>query len=76
VIRPAGARELAAAAHDGELFFGFVLDGSMTLDRVGAHRLEACDAFVIPAGETWSLRDASADLALLEVVLPAGAATA
>ena len=45
----------------------------MTLEHGGAHPLTAADAFVIPAGEAWGLSDASADLQLLEVMLPAGA---
>ncbi|MFI4966890.1 MAG: hypothetical protein ACHP9T_16180 [Caulobacterales bacterium] len=76
VIRPAGARGFVAAPHTGELFFGFVLQGSVVLDHAGAHPLGATDAFVIPAGEAWGLSNASADLELLEVMLPAGVATA
>jgi mannose-6-phosphate isomerase-like protein (cupin superfamily) len=76
VIRPASAKGFAAAPHDGELLFGFVLRGSVVLDRAGSHALDACDAFVIPAGETWSLNRASDDLELLEVVLPASASRA
>jgi len=72
-IRPAGARGFSAQPHDGEFFFGFVLEGSATLDCQGAHALGPTDAFVIPAGETWGLSDASDDLQLLEVMLPAGA---
>jgi mannose-6-phosphate isomerase-like protein (cupin superfamily) len=76
VIRPAAARGFAAAPHVAEFFFGFVLEGSVTLDRAGAHRLTGADAFVIPAGEAWGLSDASEDLQLLEVMLPAGASAA
>ena len=72
VIRPAVANGFAAPPHDGEFFFGFVLEGSVTLEQGGAHPLTAADAFVIPAGEAWSLSEASEDLELLEVVLPAG----
>ena len=76
VLRPAGADRLAAPAHDGELLFGFLLEGTAVLERhTGAghedHALGACDAFVIPAGQSWALRDCAGDLALLEVVLPA-----
>ena len=71
VIRPAGASRLAAPAHQGELLFGFLLEGSAVLERQGDHALGACDAFVIPAGEAWGLHGCSDDLALLEVVLPA-----
>ena len=72
VIRPTTARAFEAAPpHDGELFFGFLLEGSATLNCRGAHPLGPADAFVIPAGEAWGLSDASADLELLEVILPA-----
>jgi quercetin dioxygenase-like cupin family protein len=76
VIRPAGARGFAAPPHDGEFFFGFVLQGSATLGCQGAHALSPTDAFVIPAGEAWGLSGASADFELLEVMLPAGASAA
>jgi hypothetical protein len=56
-----------AAAHDGELLFGFVLEGSVVLECRGSHALLACDAYTIPAGETWALTQASPDLLLLEV---------
>ncbi len=71
VLRPAGSDHLASAAHDGELLFGFLLEGSAALERQGRHALGEGDAFVIPAGETWGLRDASRDLMLLQVVVPA-----
>jgi quercetin dioxygenase-like cupin family protein len=76
VIRPATTRGLVAPPHGGELFFGFVLEGSVVLDHVGAHPLGPADAFVIPAGEAWGLSGASEDLALLEVILPAEASRA
>lgn len=71
VLRPAGATRLAVPAHDGELRFGFLLEGSAVLERHGDHHMDACDAFTIPAGEAWALRDCSEDLVLLEVILPA-----
>ncbi|WP_293905209.1 hypothetical protein [Phenylobacterium sp.] len=74
VLRPAKARALADRAPDGELTFGFLLEGSAVLEHAGDHALGACDAFVIPPGQAWGLRDASDDLALLEVILPADAA--
>jgi quercetin dioxygenase-like cupin family protein len=74
VIRPAGARAFTAPPHRGELFFGFVLEGSVTLEHAVAHPLGPADAFVIPAGEPWGLSGASDDLELLEVILPADAA--
>jgi hypothetical protein len=76
VIRPGAMRGFEAPPHDGEFFFGFVLEGSVTLEHGGAHPLTGADAFVIPAGEAWGLRDASDHLQLLEVLLPAGASAA
>jgi uncharacterized protein YjlB len=70
VLRPARSDMLAVPAHDGELSFGFVLDGTAVLERRGDHPLAACDAFVVPAGEAWALRESSEDLALLQVVVP------
>jgi quercetin dioxygenase-like cupin family protein len=70
VLRPAGSACLASAAHDGELLFGFVLEGSAVLERMGDHRLNGGDAFVIPAGEAWGLKGASKDFELLQVVAP------
>jgi mannose-6-phosphate isomerase-like protein (cupin superfamily) len=76
-IRPAASRGFEAAPHDGEFFFGFVLEGSATLEHDGArHPLGPTDAFVIPAGDAWGLSGASQDLQLLEVMLPAGASRA
>jgi len=71
VLRPAHETRLDVAAHDGDLLFGFVLEGAAILQRDGDHRLAATDAFVIPRGEDWSLRDCSADFSLLQVFLPA-----
>jgi mannose-6-phosphate isomerase-like protein (cupin superfamily) len=59
----------AALRHDAELWFHVVLRGELTLDN--EHRLGAADAFVIPAGRLFQWRDASPDLELLEVALPA-----
>jgi len=58
--------------HDGELLFGFVLAGVVTLEREGAapERLATHDAFVVPAGLSHALR-APDDLELLEVRVPA-----
>jgi quercetin dioxygenase-like cupin family protein len=68
VLRPSGADRLAVPPRDGELLFGFVLEGAATLGRLGdTHLLGRADAFVIPPGEAWSLEEASSDLALLRV---------
>jgi quercetin dioxygenase-like cupin family protein len=68
VLRPANGRGLTLPAHEGELLFGFVLDGAAVLRCAGAaDSLGRADAFVIPPGEAWSLEEASPDLALLMV---------
>jgi quercetin dioxygenase-like cupin family protein len=63
-IRPAGALEMSFAAHEGELVFGFVLEGQATLGR---HQLGPADAFVIPPEEPWRLTGMSDDFRLLHV---------
>jgi quercetin dioxygenase-like cupin family protein len=57
-----------AETHAGELLWGCVLRGAATLD--GAHRLEAADAFTVPAGRPFELADATADLEWLLVTVP------
>ncbi|HEY7005078.1 MAG TPA: hypothetical protein VH392_01205 [Sphingomicrobium sp.] len=54
-------------ARDGELIFGFVLDGSAALEFDGKHELRGADAFVIPPGQPWRVTGASPDLRLLHV---------
>jgi mannose-6-phosphate isomerase-like protein (cupin superfamily) len=69
VLREARA---SAAVHDGELFFGFVLDGAMTVRCEGrTEAVEAGDAFVLPPGRPYDLDGAAPDLAWLQVTLPA-----
>jgi quercetin dioxygenase-like cupin family protein len=63
-IRPAGAHKIEFGPHDGELVFGFVLDGTATL---GGNRVGAKDSFVVPPGEPWALREMSGDFLLLHV---------
>ena len=53
--------------HDGELVFGFVLEGQAELGFEGSHLLEPADAFVIPPGQPWQITAASPDLRLLHV---------
>ena len=72
IVRPGPAPVLAPPPHDGELVFGFVLDGSARLDCRGSHKLGPADAFVIPPGEGWRLTGMSADLRLLHVTTRAG----
>jgi quercetin dioxygenase-like cupin family protein len=66
-IRRGKAARIDFPAHEGELVFGFVLDGSGALDLGGKHAVAAADAFVIPPGEGWGLADLSPDLRLLHV---------
>jgi quercetin dioxygenase-like cupin family protein len=60
------------AQHAGELLFWFVLQGELTVEvePEGAQQLRAGDSRVIPARTSYSSQ-ASADLELLEVTLPA-----
>ena len=60
------------AAHDSDIHFTFVMEGSMTLEGAqrDPHRLEAGDAFVTPPSMLTRYSDASEDLELLEVSLP------
>jgi hypothetical protein len=67
VVRPGALPLIEVPAHEGELVFGFVLDGAATLEGQGTHLLGPTDAFVVPPGEGWCLRDVSADFRLLHV---------
>ena len=67
LVRPTNGHPIVFAPNDGELVFGFVLDGSAALGFQGRHDLVRSDAFVIPPDEPWGLSDASADLRLLHV---------
>ncbi|WP_299564589.1 cupin domain-containing protein [uncultured Sulfitobacter sp.] len=60
-----------AFTHDADIYFTFVMDGTMTLHADGQpdRDLQAGDAFVIPPGMVAQYRDASKDLELLEVAL-------
>jgi len=58
---------LAFGGHRGELVFGFVLDGSATLEYRGMHEVAPADAFVIPPGHAWKLRQPTPDFRLLHV---------
>ncbi|MGH1575604.1 cupin domain-containing protein [Planktotalea sp.] len=70
VKRSEGAPEWAA--HDSDIHFTFVMDGTMTLEGEGRdpQYLQAGDAFVIPPSMMTRYSDASEDLELLEVSLP------
>lgn len=66
-IRRGQAATIDFSSHEGELVFGFVLEGSATLDFRGRHPVDAADAFAIPPGDDWRLTDFSPDLRLLHV---------
>jgi mannose-6-phosphate isomerase-like protein (cupin superfamily) len=72
VLRLSGTASPDPLSHDGEFFFHFVLQGSVTLERSDSapHDLRAGDSYVMPAGETFELGRRSADLEILEVTLP------
>ncbi|MEO7410274.1 MAG: cupin domain-containing protein [Sphingomicrobium sp.] len=54
IVRNAGGA-LAVPASDGELVFGFLIDGEASLQFDQTHRLAAGDAFVIPPDAPWTL---------------------
>jgi quercetin dioxygenase-like cupin family protein len=65
-IRPSSG-EIEFAPLDGELVFGFVLDGEATLEYRDPAKIRSGDSFVIPPGERWHLTNPSADFRLLHV---------
>ena len=65
-IRP-GTGRVDFPPEDGELVFGFVLDGTATLEFRGEAELHSSDAFVIPPNEGWRISRASPDFRLLQV---------
>ena len=73
VARPVGSTLGQVTSHTSDILFSFLLSGSVTLrgEGQGAHALGEGDAYVIPPHVKTSLTDASADLQLLEVSLPA-----
>ena len=68
-----GAGTSGWTAHDADILFTFVMEGAMTLEGEGRdpHRLQAGDAFVIPPGMATRYGEATEDIQLLEVSLPA-----
>jgi quercetin dioxygenase-like cupin family protein len=66
-IRPRNGGPMAFGGHNGELVFGFVLDGTAMLDYRGVHELGPADAFAIPPGQPWQLAHPSDDFRLLHV---------
>lgn len=67
ILRPGAAPIIAIPPHDGELVFGFALEGTARLDHGEGRPLGPADAFVIPPGEAWDLTEVSADFRLLHV---------
>jgi len=63
-IRPGKSGEMAFEPHDGELVFGFALEGTARLD---GSLLGPADSFAIPPGKPWALADMSGDFRLLHV---------
>jgi quercetin dioxygenase-like cupin family protein len=70
VARPNGVAPWTR--HQGDILFGFVMTGAMTLEGEGKdpYRLTVGDAFVIPPEMATRYSDCTADLQLLEVSLP------
>lgn len=66
-IRARNSAAIDFAPHDGELAFGFVLEGSASLDCRDEHKVRRGDSFAIPPGEPWRLSGASDDFTLLHV---------
>jgi len=66
-LRMGSADEIEFAPHEGELMFGFVLDGSAHLDFGDGQMVGPADAFVIPPDEAWQLSSASSSFRLLQV---------
>jgi quercetin dioxygenase-like cupin family protein len=66
-IRPGASPVIDMPPHEGELVFGFVLEGSARLDHGEGYSLGPADAFVIPPLEAWRISRASGDFRLLHV---------
>ncbi|HEX4737054.1 MAG TPA: hypothetical protein VH331_05790 [Allosphingosinicella sp.] len=67
ILRPRASGTIAVPPHDGELVFGFVLEGSVRLGHREGYTLGPADSFVIPPGEAWRLDEPSDDFRLLHV---------
>ena len=66
-FRRGAADEIHFARHDGELVFGFILEGTARLHARGVQELGPADAFVIPPNDPWRLSSLSPDFRLLQV---------
>ena len=60
--------DFSVSAHDGELVFGFVLDGTATLAADERHPIGSGDSFVIPPELAWSVSEVSPEFRLLQVL--------
>ncbi len=67
ILGPGASPVIAVPPHEGELVFGFVLDGSVRLEHGETWPLGPADSFAIPPGEAWRLTHASDDFRLLHV---------
>lgn len=67
VLRAAEPGVRYADTPGGEILWGCVLRGAVTLDR--EHRLEETDAFTIPAGRAFELTESTADFEWLVVTV-------
>jgi quercetin dioxygenase-like cupin family protein len=67
ILAPGPSPTIEMPPHEGELVFGFVLEGSARLDRGEGPALSPADAFAIPPGEPWRIDRASDDFRLLHV---------
>jgi quercetin dioxygenase-like cupin family protein len=63
-IRPDSATEIDFPPHDGELVFGFVVEGDAQLN---GSEIRPADAFTIPPGQGWTIDRMSSDFRLLHV---------
>jgi quercetin dioxygenase-like cupin family protein len=66
-VRRGAGSAIEFPSHEGELVFGFVLEGSARLDHGQGVDIGSADALVIPPGERWSLSGFSPDFRLLHV---------
>lgn len=66
-LRARNSAPIDFRSHDGELTFGFVLEGSGSLEYREEHKIRRGDAFAIPPDEPWRIRGASDDFRLLHV---------
>jgi quercetin dioxygenase-like cupin family protein len=67
IVKRGPSSVIAIPPHQGELVFGFVLEGSVQLDHGETYPLGPTDSFVIPPGEAWLMSEASVDFRLLYV---------